>query len=170
LPDGCGPCHRCLDACPTGALVAPGVLDARRCLAWLVQAPGDFPEDLREALGDRIYGCDDCQEVCPPSRRDEAGAPEGPPAAWLDAIELLQLDDATLLERVDRWYIPGRDPAVVRRNLLLVVGNSARPGDPAAVAVLGRYAACEDATLAEHAGWAIDRLERRGGTGEDGPA
>ena len=68
-PDGCGSCRRCLDACPTGAIVAPGVVDARRCLAWLVQATGPFPLELRAALGDRLYGCDDCQEVCPPSRR-----------------------------------------------------------------------------------------------------
>src|SRR5205807_8136934 len=66
--EGCGSCARCLPACPTGALVAPGVLDARRCLAHLVQAPGAFPVEFREALGDRLYGCDDCQEVCPPNR------------------------------------------------------------------------------------------------------
>ena len=65
VADGCGACRRCLPACPTGALVAPGVLDARRCLAWLVQAPGVFPLEYRAALGDRLYGCDDCQEVCP---------------------------------------------------------------------------------------------------------
>jgi epoxyqueuosine reductase len=65
VADGCGACRRCLPACPTGALVAPGVLDARRCLAWLVQAPGVFPVEYRVALGDRLYGCDDCQEVCP---------------------------------------------------------------------------------------------------------
>ena len=68
LSDGCGPCRRCLDGCPTGAIVAPGVVDARRCLAWLVQAPGSIPEDFRPAIGDRMYGCDDCQEVCPPNR------------------------------------------------------------------------------------------------------
>ena len=67
-PDGCGPCRRCLDECPTGALVAPGVLDARRCLAWLVQDDGVFDPDFRVALGDRLYGCDDCQEACPPNR------------------------------------------------------------------------------------------------------
>ena len=68
VADGCGPCRRCLGACPTGALVEPGVLDARRCLAWLLQAPGVFPFEYRVALGGRIYGCDDCQEVCPPNR------------------------------------------------------------------------------------------------------
>ena len=69
VEDGCDPCRRCLDGCPTQAIVAPGVVDARRCLAWLVQADGDFPLEYREALGDRIYGCDDCQEVCPPNRQ-----------------------------------------------------------------------------------------------------
>jgi epoxyqueuosine reductase len=68
VEDGCGSCRRCLDACPTGAIVAPGVVDARRCLAWLVQAEGDFPVEFREALGDRLYGCDDCQTVCPINR------------------------------------------------------------------------------------------------------
>ena len=67
VADGCGSCTRCIDACPTGAIVAPGVVDARRCLAWLVQRPGTFPEEYRTALGDRFYGCDDCQEACPPS-------------------------------------------------------------------------------------------------------
>src|SRR4051812_31200376 len=68
VPDGCGPCRRCLPACPTGALIAPGVLDARRCLAWLLEAPGPFPREFRAALGDRIYGCDECQEGGPPNR------------------------------------------------------------------------------------------------------
>jgi epoxyqueuosine reductase len=69
VPDGCGTCTRCLDGCPTGAIIAPGVVDARRCLAWLLQADGPFSRDHRIALGNRIYGCDDCQEVCPPNRR-----------------------------------------------------------------------------------------------------
>lgn len=68
LPDGCGPCRRCLDGCPTGAIVAPGVVDARRCLAWLLQLDGVFDPRFRVALDDRIYGCDDCTEVCPPNR------------------------------------------------------------------------------------------------------
>ena len=69
VADGCGTCRRCLDGCPTGAIVAPGVVDANKCLAWLAQRPGTFPVEYREALGDRLYGCDDCQEVCPPSVR-----------------------------------------------------------------------------------------------------
>jgi epoxyqueuosine reductase len=81
VEDGCRSCTRCLDACPTGAIVAPGEIDARRCLAWLVQATGPFPRQHRVALGDRIYGCDDCQDACPPSRRD------------LRAIDDLPVDD-----------------------------------------------------------------------------
>ncbi|MFN0029357.1 MAG: tRNA epoxyqueuosine(34) reductase QueG [Acidimicrobiales bacterium] len=69
VADGCGGCRRCLDACPTAALPRPGVLDANRCLAWLAQRPGLFPRPFREALGARIYGCDDCQTACPPNRQ-----------------------------------------------------------------------------------------------------
>ena len=67
-PDGCGSCTRCLEGCPTGAIIAPGTVDARRCLAWLVQDTGLFPPDYRVALGDRLYGCDDCADVCPPNQ------------------------------------------------------------------------------------------------------
>jgi len=74
MADGCGTCSRCLPACPTGAFIRPGVLDARRCLAWLVQAPGVFPAELRVALADRIYGGDSCQEVCPASTHATASA------------------------------------------------------------------------------------------------
>ena len=79
LGDRCGSCHRCIDACPTGALVGPGQVDGRRCLAWLVQAPGVFPRQFRVALGDRMYGCDDCQEVCPINSWATRRSP--PPAA-----------------------------------------------------------------------------------------
>jgi epoxyqueuosine reductase len=79
--DGCGSCRRCLSSCPTGALVAPGVLDARKCLAWLLQATGVFPFEYRVSLEGRIYGCDDCQEVCPANRLAARMAGDGP--GWL---------------------------------------------------------------------------------------
>lgn len=170
VADQCGSCTRCMDECPTGAILSPGVVDARRCLAGLLQRPGTFPTEFREALGDRIYGCDDCQEVCPPARREESRAATAPATSWLDAIELLGLDDAELLERVDRWYIPGRDPSVVRRNLLVVVGNAGDPLDETVRAAVDAYLCHLDPILAEHARWARDRLESRRLNGEDCPA
>ena len=151
VADGCGPCRRCVDACPTGAIVAPGVIDARRCLAWLVQAPGDLPEQLREALGDRIYGCDDCQDVCPVNRRSVAGG--GAPSAEDDArprvdlVALLRADDETLLAAHGRWYIPERDPRHLRRNALVALGNGGRHDDPEVRSVPGRAPAMRCATI-----------------------
>jgi epoxyqueuosine reductase len=161
VPDGCGSCRRCLDACPTGAIVAPGVIDANRCLAWVLQAPGSIPAHLREAVGDRIYGCDDCQDVCPPTirlgRRHRLPL-SGPAEAWVDVLDLLAADDATLLDRHGRWYIAGRDPRWLRRNALVVLGNCADGGDERVVATLARYRHHEDPILAEHARWASERL------------
>ena len=164
VADGCGTCHRCISACPTGALVGPGQLDARRCLAWLVQRPGVFPVEFRRALGNRIYGCDDCQDVCPINKR--ADGPEKPPIAeagaqaYLDVIELLEADDATLEGLVGRWYIPGRQFRYVRRNALIVLGNTADPGDPAVEAILRRCLADEDSIVRSHAAWAAAALGR----------
>ncbi len=165
VPDGCGSCRRCIDACPTGAIVAPGVVDARRCLAWLVQAPGDFPVEHRAALGDRIYGCDDCQEVCPPNRTaDRHRPPEPAPSeageAWVPLIELLEAGDDELLAAHGRWYIPRRDPRYLRRNALVALGNSGAGDDPDVGRVLARYVGGADSMLAEHAAWAAERLGR----------
>ena len=167
VADGCGTCRRCLDGCPTGAIVEPGVIDASRCLAWLVQKPGWFPREHRVALGDRIYGCDECQDVCPPSVRLGArcAAGQAPPAVpvepWIDALALLEADDATVLARWGRWYLSDRDPRWHRRNALLVVGNTgdARPAARARIAsVLTRYLAGDDPLLRGHAVWAARRL------------
>ena len=166
VEEGCGSCARCLDGCPTGAIIAPGVVDARRCLAWLVQAEGPFPLEHREALGDRLYGCDDCQEVCPPNRAADRSAPDPGAAveAWVPLLDLLDASDATLVERHGRWYIPRRDPRYLRRNALIALANTASPDDPAVLATVDRYVAGEDELLAEHATWARSRLaSRRGG-------
>jgi epoxyqueuosine reductase len=135
VPDGCGTCSRCLPACPTGAIVAPGVVDARRCLSWSLQTTGPFPVAHRVALGDRIYGCDECQEVCPPNRLEvRRSAPGGrsrrdldqvgdPDRAWVAVLDLLEAGDDEILAAHGRWYVPERHPRYLRRNALVVLGN-----------------------------------------------
>ena len=165
IADGCGSCTRCLPACPTGALVAPGVLDARRCLAHLLQAPGSFPVEYRAALGDRLYGCDDCQEACPPNRLEDKRSPPPPAAdddqAWVQVLEILSADDDELLARHGRWYIPRRQPKYLRRNALVVLGNVGDGRHPDVEAALRRALADPDPMLREHAAWAAERLDRR---------
>jgi epoxyqueuosine reductase len=186
--EGCGSCTRCMAACPTHALVAPGVVDARRCLAWLVQAPGSFPVEFREALGDRIYGCDQCQEVCPINRAaDRRDPPVPPPSApatpttttptttptptptttglqpegpWVDLLDLLAASDEELLAAHGRWYIAERDPRYLRRNALVALGNTGDGADPGTEVTLRRWLATTDPLLAEHARWAAHRLGR----------
>jgi epoxyqueuosine reductase len=169
VPDGCGSCTRCLEGCPTGAIVAPGMVDARRCLAWLVQARGAFPVEHRVALGDRIYGCDDCQEVCPPNRsatrrRSEIERhPTDPVRAddlevWVPLVDLLDATDDELLERHGRWYIPDRDPAALRRNALVALANVADPDDPEVERVLARALSDHRPLVRAHAVWTARRL------------
>ena len=168
VADGCRSCTRCVDACPTGAITADGVVDARRCLAWLVQDVGVFPREHRVALGERIYGCDDCQDVCPPGRRDVAAAERNevevhvgpPPDAWVSVLELLDPDvgDDELLERFGRWYIPRRDPRHLRRNALVVLGNVGDASDLRQRAAVARWCRDGDELLRAHAVWAAVRL------------
>ena len=165
----CGPCQRCLPACPTGALVAPGVLDANRCLAWLLQAEGDFPLEHRVALGGRLYGCDDCQDACPPNRLEvrRHPPPPAPPEAEpdVDLVGLLEEDDDdVLLARHGRWYIARRQARHLRRNALVALGNVGDGRDPRTVAVLGRHldpsAHGADPMVRSHAAWAAGALGR----------
>ena len=164
VPDGCGTCTRCLDGCPTGAIVAPGVVDARRCLAWLLQVEGPFPREHRVALGDRLYGCDDCQEVCPPNRRVDrteiAPTADGPAEPTVDLLALLASTDDELLARHGRWYIPRRQARYLRRNALVVLGNVADPADPAVASALRSALASPDPLVRGHAVWAARRLGR----------
>jgi epoxyqueuosine reductase len=161
MADGCGSCTRCLPACPTGAIVEPGVVDGNRCLAWLLQRPGTFPMEHRAALGNRLYGCDDCQEACPPSVR--FGRPRRAPVgvvAWVPVVELLELDDDALLERNGRWYLHDRNPCWLRRNALVVLGNTGDGRHPRVAAVLARHLASADGIIREHAAWAAARCGR----------
>ncbi|MCB0977555.1 MAG: tRNA epoxyqueuosine(34) reductase QueG [Acidimicrobiales bacterium] len=167
MEDGCGTCVRCIDACPTDAIVAPGVVDARRCLSWSLQVRGPFPVEHRVLLGDRIYGCDDCQDVCPPNRLEQRRAgrggdvavPEGDPArAWVHVLDLLATPDDVLLERHGRWYIPDRDPAYLRRNALVVLGNVGDGRDPAVRDALEGALRSRSGLVRSHAVWAARRL------------
>lgn len=164
VQDRCGSCTRCVAACPTGAIVAPGVVDARRCLSWLLQATGPFPRQHRRALGDRIYGCDDCQEVCPPNRRVDRASP-APPAsagdqATVDLLDLLAATDDELLDRHGRWYVPRRQARYLRRNALVVLGNVADPTDGRVAEALRRALRHDDGLVRAHAVWAARRLGR----------
>ncbi len=160
----CGTCARCLAACPTGALVEPGVLDARRCLAWLLQAPGTYPIELRPALGGRIYGCDECQEVCPPNRSEDRRHP--PPLGgesdepWVELVWLLGCSDAELLAHLGRWYIPRRQPRYLRRNALVALGNVGDGRDARVARALRAALAHPDPLVRGHAVWAAARLGR----------
>jgi epoxyqueuosine reductase len=173
--DGCGPCRRCLSSCPTGALVAPGVLDARKCLAWMLQATGVFPIEYRALLGDRIYGCDDCQDACPANRLAAklsfsvdgggvAGRGQQSDAVErqdeVDLLALLSEDAETLLAKYCRWYIPQRDPRYLRRNALIVLANVADGRHREVEAALRRYIDEPDELLRAHAVWAAARLGR----------
>ena len=160
VEDRCGGCTRCLDGCPTGAITAPGVVDARRCLSWLLQAEGVFPAEHRVALGDRIYGCDDCQEVCPPNRRAPLRPWTGTEAPWAPLLALLDPDDAVVLALAGRWYIPHREVRYVRRNALVVLGNVGHPGDPDVERALRAHLAHPDPLLRAHAVWSARRLGR----------
>jgi epoxyqueuosine reductase len=144
--------------------VAPGVVDARRCLAWLLQVDGPFPAEHRVALSDRLYGCDDCQEVCPPNRRSDRTEPaaDAPAEAEpeVDLVALLSSTDHELLARHGRWYIPRREPRYLRRNALVVLGNVADPDDPAVAAALRRCLSDADPLVRGHAVWAARRMGR----------
>jgi epoxyqueuosine reductase len=162
---GCGSCTLCIDACPTDALAAtePGVLDATRCLSYWTQTAGEMPDDVMDALEDRVYGCDICQDVCPWNRGIEKrratwslpgdATPTVPLVRWLAEDE----DPAVELERL---FVPRNDPRWLRRNALVALGNVGR-GDETAVAE--RYAAGADPVLARVAERAVERAGKRAG-------
>jgi epoxyqueuosine reductase len=157
LDADCGSCTLCIDACPTDALDEPGVLDATRCLSYWTQSSEPFPEEFREALGDRVYGCDICQDVCPWNRGvEKRRAGEAPPPGaepHVSLVDWLEADDEDLASRYDRLFVPLNDPRYLRRNALVALGNAG--GD---AALTQRYASSSDPLLREHAEWALERL------------
>jgi epoxyqueuosine reductase len=156
----CGTCTACLDACPTQAFPAPGVLDARRCVSYLtIELRGVIPEELREGVGDRLWGCDVCQDVCPWNRHPAAGLfPTDPSLAALDPVELLGLTDAEFRRRFRGTALfRGRRTGLLR-NAAVVLGNV---GDARAVPALERAANDADGVIAEAARWALGRVRQR---------
>ncbi len=148
----CGTCIECIPACPTGAILDDGIIDVPRCLAHVLQAPGVIPVDLREAVGDRLYGCDDCLTSCPPGRRIlETAVPVPGPRI----IDILGSTDRELLDRYGHFYLPGRRPRILRRNALVAAGND-RSAHLEPI-VIG-YAGHPDWLLRAHAAWAIGQF------------
>jgi epoxyqueuosine reductase len=159
-PDHCGRCHACQDVCPTGAIVAPYELDARLCISYLtIEHRGSIPEHLRPLIGNRIYGCDDCQLVCPWNRfarltQEPAFLPRG----GLDSATLVELftwDEATFLERSEGTAIRRIGHRVWLRNLAVALGNG--PDSPAVQRALSARANHPDNLVREHVHWAIAR-------------
>jgi epoxyqueuosine reductase len=161
----CGSCARCLAACPTGAIVAPFQLDARLCISYLtIELKGPIPLELRPALGNRIFGCDDCLAVCPWNRFARLGQRLRPHArpdlAEPDLLELLALDDAGFRRRFGGTPMLRAGRGGLLRNVCVALGNTA---GAAALPALERAASDPDPVVAEHARWASDRIRARSG-------
>lgn len=159
----CGDCRLCIDACPTGALDEPGTLDANRCLSYWTQAPAPIPPEYRSELGEMVYGCDICQEVCPWNHGVERSRGANPLAAdaqpFVRLVDWLERDEATLVAKFDRLYVPRNDGRWLHRNALIAAGNS---GGPELKAKVERHARSSDPVVAEAATWALERMADRG--------
>ncbi|WP_230976324.1 tRNA epoxyqueuosine(34) reductase QueG [Pseudothauera nasutitermitis] len=161
----CGRCTACLDACPTGAIVAPYEVDARRCISYLtIELHGPIPEALRPAIGNRIYGCDDCQLVCPWNRFARRTAePDFTPRNRLDEATLVELfawSAETFAERTAGSAIHRIGHERWLRNLAVALGNA--PTTPAVLAALRARADDASALVREHVAWALAQHEAGG--------
>lgn len=161
-PPACGSCTLCIDACPTGALTE-WQLDSNRCLSYITQMKGIIPAEFRAAMGNRLFGCDDCQDVCPYNRRARPSPhPEFAPADGLEGGEpsLLRLMAMTGSE-FRRWFgstaAGWRGKTTIQRNAVIALGNS---GDPAALPALVAALESESEVIRAHAAWALGRLAR----------
>ena len=157
----CGRCNRCLEACPTGALVAPYVLDARRCISYLtIELKGPIPRDLRPGIGNRIFGCDICQEVCPWNRRfarrtAQAAFQPQPDAIAPHLLELLALSDEGFRQRFRGSPVKRAKRRGLLRNAAVAAGNW---GDPVAVPALAKALGDGEPLVRGHAAWALGRI------------
>ena len=161
VPSHCGSCSACIDVCPTQAIVAPYRLDARRCISYLtIEHDGPIPVELRAAMGNRIYGCDDCQLACPWNKyAQRATLPDFDARAPLDGASLVELwrwDEAEFLRRTEGSAIRRIGWQRWRRNLAVVSGNALRRhDDPALRTALQAARGAADALVAEHIDWAL---------------
>ena len=160
----CGKCTRCITACPTKAITAPFQLDARKCISYLtIELKGAIPVDLRPAIGNRIFGCDDCLAVCPWNRFAREGRLMRPhlraDLSQPDLIELLQLDDAGFKTKFAGTPILRTKRRGLLRNVCVALGNV---GDASAVPALEKAAHDSEPLIAEHARWAVEEIARRG--------
>ena len=159
----CGSCRRCLEACPTGAIKAPFQLDARLCISYLtIELKGSIPIELRAAIGNRIYGCDDCLAVCPWNRFAKTGRlMQDHSRAGLempDLIELLSLNEAQFKERFAGTPMLRSKRRGLLRNVCVALGNL---GDATVIPALQRAAVDPEPLIAEHACWAIEQIRAR---------
>ncbi len=165
----CGSCIRCIVACPTGAITDPFQLDARRCISYLtIELKGSIPIEFRSAIGDRIYGCDDCLAACPWNRFAQAGKMMKPFAkadlAAPDLIELLALDEAGFRQRFLGTPIFRTKRRGFLRNVCVALGNI---GDAEALPSLQHAAVDIEPLIAEHAKWAIKQIQKRCGNSQE---
>ena len=162
LDADCGTCTLCIDACPTGALDDPGVVDATKCLSYWTQSAAPIPEPYREPLGAQVYGCDICQDVCPWNRGVEkrrAGAePADGAVPHVRLADWLRESGDALVRRYERLYVPRNDSRYLRRNALVALGNVGTPDD---ADLADPFLHSDDELLREQAEWAAARIEER---------
>ncbi len=157
----CGTCTVCLDACPTCAFPQPSVLDATKCISYLtIELRSAIPLELREPMGNWLYGCDVCQDVCPwnSKREGEVAFPHDPELAWLDPVELLGLDADDFRKRFKKTSLWRNRRAGLLRNAAIVLGNV---GDARALPALEKALTDEEDVIREAALWAIERIQNR---------
>jgi epoxyqueuosine reductase len=156
----CGSCRKCIDVCPTGAITAPYQLDARRCISYLtIELKGSIPVELRPLMGNRVFGCDDCQMVCPWNRyAQHTGEADFAPRKDLDAGDLVELfgwDEATFLSRTEGNPIRRTGYERWLRNLAVALGNA--PTSKRVIEALGARRDHPSELVREHVEWALAR-------------
>ncbi|WP_269539563.1 tRNA epoxyqueuosine(34) reductase QueG [Cerasicoccus fimbriatus] len=156
----CGKCTRCIDACPTNAIVGPYQLDARRCISYLtIEHKGAIPLEFRRAMGDRIYGCDECLDVCPWNRwAKQTQETKFAARPYPDLTEMLRWTEDDFAETFAGTPIKRAGLSRWRRNVCVALGNIGEADD---LPSLREVAASDDALAAEHALWAISEIEAR---------